>query len=274
MAALYGWVGGKHNSRKFIIPRIPKHKTYVECYFGAGHIFWSKEKSEIEVVNDFNSTIVNFLRVIQDPEKCKLLALRLAYTLYSYSTFVEALDAPTDSLDSAWSFFVKQNQGYGGLAGSPGNWGRNFGVTCATGSFTSKNLKIFNARIRDTIIHNSDALELLDKYDSEDTFFYLDPPYVLSTRYGGDYECECSDLHHAKLSVALSKIKGKVMLSGYDNKYYKDLENIGWRKLSYDTFCFASGNKRMSETGGAKFSGDKKRTENVWINYETGEPNE
>jgi site-specific DNA-adenine methylase len=38
------------------------------------------------------------------------------------------------------------------------------------------------SRIQHAIIENRDIFELLDKYDAEDTFFYLDPPYVQSTR--------------------------------------------------------------------------------------------
>jgi DNA adenine methylase len=47
-----------------ILPLIPKHRIYTEPFFGGGAIFFSKEQSEVEIINDLNGEVVNFYRVI------------------------------------------------------------------------------------------------------------------------------------------------------------------------------------------------------------------
>ena len=54
------YYGGKQSMLKHILPIIPTHKVYVEPFFGGGAVFWAKEQSEIEVINDYNGNVVNF----------------------------------------------------------------------------------------------------------------------------------------------------------------------------------------------------------------------
>ena len=58
-------MGGKSKSVKNIVPIIPKHKTYVEPFFGGGWVFFSKEKSKVEILNDINGDLINFYNVIK-----------------------------------------------------------------------------------------------------------------------------------------------------------------------------------------------------------------
>ncbi|MDT8337183.1 MAG: DNA adenine methylase [Candidatus Izemoplasmatales bacterium] len=59
------YYGGKQSMIKDILPLIPKHKLYVEPFFGGGAVFWAKEKSNTEVINDVNMNIVNFYEVLK-----------------------------------------------------------------------------------------------------------------------------------------------------------------------------------------------------------------
>lgn len=60
------YYGGKQNLVRIIIPLIPKHTTYVEPFVGGGAIFWTKPKSEVEVINDTNRELINFYEVVQN----------------------------------------------------------------------------------------------------------------------------------------------------------------------------------------------------------------
>ena len=65
-------------------------------------------------------------------------------------------------------------------------------------------------------IENAPALEVIQRYDSPDTLFYLDPPYPHESR--GDskaYGYEMTDAEHSELAELLRHVKGKVALSGY-----------------------------------------------------------
>lgn len=94
-------------------------------------------------------------------------------------------------------------------------------------------------RLRGVLIENMDAVELMKNHDSEDTLFYVDPPYVLNTRFKKQktkcYNFEMTDEQHIDLISELRKLKGSVILSGYENKIYAELLS-DWEKVSKDTY--------------------------------------
>lgn len=63
--AIFPWVGGKRKLARHLLPLFPEHTCYVEPFCGAAALFFMKEPSKAEVLNDINSDIVNLYRVIQ-----------------------------------------------------------------------------------------------------------------------------------------------------------------------------------------------------------------
>jgi DNA adenine methylase len=70
-------------------------------------------------------------------------------------------------------------------------------------------------------------------YDRKETLFYVDPPYVMSTRSKSTvlYSNELNDADHVALSQRLHDLHGMVVLSGYSSTLYDDLYS-DWRKVS------------------------------------------
>ena len=101
-------------------------------------------------------------------------------------------------------------------------------------------------------------------YDTPQTFFYCDPPYVPSTRRAGVYKHELTDEDHQELVELLKQIQGRVMLSGYPNELY---DSLGWRRIEWEVNCHAAGRTRVSGLQGAGSAAGQKRTECVWMNY-------
>src|SRR4051794_19510946 len=60
------YYGGKQKLVPHILPKIPKHNLYAEPFCGGAAIFFAKEQSEIEVLNDTNRELINFYRVVQN----------------------------------------------------------------------------------------------------------------------------------------------------------------------------------------------------------------
>lgn len=103
-------------------------------------------------------------------------------------------------------------------------------------------------------IENIPALELINRYNTENVFICVDPPYLLNTRKRNLYLYEMIDEEHMQLLTLLKKHKGKILVSGYDNDLYNDMLK-GWNKV-YKT--------NQAERGIV-------RTETLWMNYETGQ---
>jgi DNA adenine methylase len=62
-------------------------------------------------------------------------------------------------------------------------------------------------------------------HDREDTLFYMDPPYVMSSRRSTrhEYRHEMSDADHRDLAGVLRSVSGMVVLSGYHSDIYREL---------------------------------------------------
>jgi DNA adenine methylase len=121
-------------------------------------------------------------------------------------------------------------------------------------------------RIKDWQIEHKDAIDIIQRYDAVDTFFYIDPPYMQSERCEKRYKVDCSDIEHLTLLLAIEKVKGMILLSGYDNDMYCKHLN-GWFKKQYTVYCKAVGNTRMNNVIGEGIMDEHKRVEMLWYNY-------
>src|SRR5262249_17816134 len=139
-------------------------------------------------------------------------------------------------LERARRFFVRARQVRTGLAqtASSGRWAHcvltsRAGMAGAVSRWLGsvEGLSEIAQRLLRVQIENAPAVEVIRRYDSEQTLFYCDPPYVHESR--GDskaYHYEMTDEQHTELSAVLRSVKGKVAISGYQcdlmNKLYKD----------------------------------------------------
>lgn len=105
--------------------------------------------------------------------------------------------------------------------------------------------------MKDAQIENQDAVKLLQRYNREEVFAYIDPPYLLSTRKGRYYETDMEDNQQPELLDVLKSFKGKFILSGYDNQLYDDILSD----------CYKMYINAQAEAG-------QSRTEVLWMNYE------
>jgi len=131
-------------------------------------------------------------------------------------------------------------------------------------------LEWWQRRIARAQIDCRDALTVIKYWDSPDTVFYLDPPYVSGTRAKGsknNYAHECSNIHHRKLVELLLGLEGAVALSGYRHPIYEPLVEAGWQLKTKQTACHAAGKVRGTKLQGVG-SGLKEvpREECLWRN--------
>ena len=60
------YYGGKQRLASTIIKLIPDHNLYCEPFCGGAAVFFQKEKSNVEVINDTNKLLINFYRQVQN----------------------------------------------------------------------------------------------------------------------------------------------------------------------------------------------------------------
>jgi len=235
-------VGGKYRLAQKIISLIPPHRVYVEPFGGAGHVLFKKSPSQIEIYNDINSDLVNLFRVIKDTEKFREFHRQVFFTLYSKEEFEYYKNlVPRDDIERAVKTFVLINQSFNN---KQGYWGiaTNRATPHSENYFVIiKSLHKIRERLKKVYIENSDFREIIKKYDFEDTFFFIDPPYVLETRKCRMYPYEMTLDDHKDLVDLLLGIKGQAILSCYYHEVYAPLIGKGWQRQDYEVVCQAVG---------------------------------
>jgi len=73
---------------------------------------------------------------------------------------------------------------------------------------------------------------------------------------------------HAELIDYLLTHRRRVMLSGYDNELYRQLEVHGWKKICWEVHCHCVGKTRLTGLQGKGALQNQKCLECIWINYE------
>lgn len=270
MICLINYFGGKGQLAPKLSKLVPYSHIYCEPYCGGASLFFYRERSPVEILNDLNKDVVNLFRVLQDPIKAEALKYRLSYTPYALEEFKKAIyEEPLDDVDWAWKTFIKLNCSIAGkiLRPTPGNWSRSVthsrrGMASAVSKFLSKiaNLDNFIDRLKTVQIESKDAIEVMKFYDRPETVFYLDPPYILRNQKEEYYKVNKGESHHEQLvEYLLSDIKGAYVLSGYQNSLYVKLEENGWERTDIN-WKWQLPNKRYKTTK------DTRRIEAVWRN--------
>lgn len=273
----FSYFGGKGFLAHRIVDYLPPHHTYCEVFGGSAAVLFAKPQSPIEVYNDVNSLLNNFFRVLQDREKTMELQRLLALTPYSKEFFEEAkakVETETDPLMKAYYFFVVARQSFCGFRSvKDAFWGyqvkaHTAGVARSVATYLSaiEKLPDYYERIITVQIEKEDWRVILEKYDDNETCFYLDPPYIPETRKSGKYDYEMSLEDHQELIERILQLKGKVLLSGYRHPIHEPLENAGWARVDFTAVCHASGRGKSTKIMGEGSGREKQsRVESLWI---------
>ena len=223
--------GGKQYLVGRLVKLIPPHRIYVEVFGGAAALLFAKQPSELEIYNDIDSNIVNFFRVLRDEAKVQRLVHLLRLTPYSREEFYfcrDNLNEPDiDDVERARRFFVVVQQSF---SGNMQTWGPSRTKKVAHNYFNNIDRLIhFSQRLRNVIVEHKDFEELIKQYDTPETFFYCDPPY-LGANYFGHVMTEHD---HERLIRTLLSIRGKAMVSHYPHPLYDQLLKLGWKKITF-----------------------------------------
>jgi len=258
-------VGGKRYLAEEIVSLMPSHEVYVDVFGGSGQVLFVKVPSPIEVYNDIDFELVNFFRVLRDPVKFEEFYRQVSLIPYSRAEFefYKGLE-PRDDVERAVRTFVLVVQSFDGRKMS---WG--FGlmprVRLSQRYFNRiKELPLIHARLQNVCIENDDFRRIIERYDSERTLFYMDPPYIgEKRRLKKVYDFEMSLEDHRDLVDMLLGVRGMVILSCYYHDVYEPLIKAGWERRDYEVFCWSVGKTRRTGVRGEGALAGYKRVETV-----------
>jgi len=271
------WFGSKGNMTAKLLPLFPmSHHTYVEPFGGGASMLFAKPPSPVEVYNDLDSGLVNFFRVLRDHDKFEEFHRKVSLTPYAREEFYfcrKTWAECEDDVERAYRFFVTARMSFsgdmeGGMSTTVTTSRRGMASMCSKWLSIVDQLPQISERLLRVQIEHQDWRVILERYDTDQTLFYLDPPYIHSTRKAGKYAHEMTDEDHIELVERLLNIKGMAVLSGYAHEIYKPLENTGWERRDWQTACHATGGTRASGLQG-KGSVLKRqpRTETAWVSH-------
>lgn len=234
------YTGAKWRIANWIISQMPEHHSYLEPFFGSGAVFFNKQPSRIETINDKDEDIVNLFRVVRN--NAEPLIRAVTYTPYSRQEYYSAFEKEAaDEIEKARLFLVGCWQGHGFRNISKHRSGWKNDIQGREAAYAMRNwyrlpqwIELAVERLRETQIENCDAIELIKRFNYKNVLIYADPPYVLSTRTGKNYNHEMTDEDHIALLETLINHKGPVILSGYKNPIYDEYLK-DWEQFSIDT---------------------------------------
>ena len=262
----FGWYGGKYSHLDWLLPLLPEATHYCEPFGGSAAVLINRNPSPVETYNDIHSDVVNFFRVLREQKDVLVEAIGL--TPFSREEFELAIsnEEGISDLERARRFYILARQVRTGLAqkASSGRWAHclltsRAGMAGAVSRWLGavEDLPLIAQRLLRVQIENAPAIEVIERYDSEETLFYCDPPYPHGSRGDSNaYANEMTDEQHRALADVLRSVKGKVALSSYNSPLMDELYG-DW--------------KRVESKEKVIHSVKTTRTEVLWINYELEE---
>jgi DNA adenine methylase len=227
------YYGGKQSLVTTILPLIPTHSLYCEPFVGGAAVFWAKEPSDVEVINDLNSEVINFWFALQN--HYSELYKMVQDTIHSRRQHRDALviyQNPHlfDRVQRAWAFWVQSNQSF--TSKIAGGWAyARKSNTCEKKTHNSKERwgEYYRDRLKFVQVECNDALVVIKSRDCSSAFFYVDPPYPDSDQ--GHYSGYTMQ-NFGQLLELLATIQGKFLLSSYDYpELTKFSEQQGWFQI-------------------------------------------
>lgn len=251
--------GGKHYLAEKIarLAKQARYTHYAEPFFGGGAVLFKMKHAASETVNDINTNLTNFWDCIRNKETFEKFYDQINSTPFSEIEFdraksllkYEGVTPQFVVVKRALAFFIANRQSRQGLGKSYANpttrtrRGMNEHISAWLTSI--EGLVDVHNRLKTVEIRNLDFREFIKKYDHNKCLFYLDPPYLHSTRTATNvYDFEMKEQDHVDLLGIISNIRGSFILSGYESNLYDSYANKnGWKKETFTIDNKASGAK-------------------------------
>lgn len=208
-------LGNKKKTAKMIQAYFPKHKIYVEPFFGAGGMFFNKPKAKYNIVNDLDSDVFNLFQVVINQKEELEKAF---YMMPIHSDLLEywKKNQETEPIKKALRFLLMSNFTYLG-----GNASLRFGFSNEKGMFYKLIDKTFDF-IYSVRFNNVDAVKFINSIswrkniERNKTLIYCDPPYLQT---GDNYSNSFTESDSLELFETLQDTGCKWAMSEFNHPF-------------------------------------------------------
>ena len=204
---LFASPGGKSSISNQLVAMFPPHATYVEPFSGSAAVLFAKERSKREVINDLDNEVAFTLRKVStltDEEIAKLDKFDWQITRARFERLRD-LQKTSSDLGRVYRFLYLRGSSYGSMMKSYQT--RRDGDTLQI----VRRLPAARDRLRNVLVTQLDAVAVIKRFDSPNSFFYIDPPYPSEWKPNQGVTYSERDLD--RLIGVLKTIRGKFMLS-------------------------------------------------------------
>ena len=258
------YYGGKGNMINQIIKYIPEDEkltTYIEPFGGSYSVGLSLNCFTNEIYNDLEENVYSLYKVISDKELYDEFKLKCDLSIYSEDLRkeykIKLKSNELNLVDRAFYFFYVNRTSYNGIGAFSYNDYVRRKMSKSASDFLSAidRLPELHQRLSKVVIFNRDGLSLLEQYDKDNVFFYLDPPYVQNTRSSARYIVDMDDsIQNEFIDKLLNLKNAKFLLSGYENDLY-DEKLKHFHKISFNVKTVDAHRNK------------KNKIETLWMNY-------
>ena len=236
---MLSYIGGKSKIGKWIVPFYDKDmETYVETFGGMYWCFFNMDLKQYPnlkkvVYNDFNPLNYNLFKCVQNPDEllkainsieCQQFGVEVTpahlkeqFISFQAEIFGENFKVNPGDYEVAAKYVYILTQVFSGSKPETSSY------IDLKGKYKSKYLTFRDKLskpdwvehfLKITDVENMDFADVINKYDSSNTYFYVDPPYWKTENYYSNHDFDRND--HERLANSLKSMEGKFSLSYYD----------------------------------------------------------
>lgn len=213
----FPYVGGKSELAPWIVDHLPDHDCYVEPFAGSASVLLGKPRSNVEVLNDLDGDVVHFFETVRDQgDELREHVRDIPYSRQLYDEWADEFYAgyrPDDPIERAARWLYLRYAAFGGKYGRKTGFKRpsvkNHSPPSKVWLKVPDRVTAVRDRLQGVAIECTDALELLETYDSPKTAAYCDPPYIEAP---SDYYVE-DGIDHAQLEATLQRLECRAIVS-------------------------------------------------------------
>jgi len=228
---ILGRLGNKRALASRIIKYFSPHNVYVEPFFGAGGLYFYKEKSKYNIVNDLDSEVFNLFTVVQNKRK-ELEKAFNEFPIHNDLFMYWKTHKETNDVKKALRFLFLSNFSYLGKMGTM-VYGENNQKIYFPKLLKNTNKLLFNVQFSNLDFRK--FFPVLQRIKRNDVFIYCDPPYIeTENNYSNSFtEKDTMDLFELCINSGY-----KFMISEFDNPFIVELaeqNNLNIIKLATRT---------------------------------------